>query len=268
MSHDGQYDSVPRILSRQHCTDGEPLRQERRHIFAAVDGKVDLAAQQRVLDFLHEQPLAADFGERRVLQTIARSLQDDNAAGRTAAGGNARRHRIGLPKRELTPAGAESKFLIHGNQRCGRDRFWGNGSTLLRRDSAAGSSRTAEDSVRSNRRVRASAYTSTLSESPRAFNCSVGVSSSFSIIRWVISSTRARASGGNADSLNSSRSSSARRMTSKRCRNATTVGMALRDRSHAANLSTSSPTIASARATSLERRARFSRTVACRSSML
>ena len=32
---------------------------------------IDLAGEQRVLDFLHEQPLAADLRERRFSQTIA-----------------------------------------------------------------------------------------------------------------------------------------------------------------------------------------------------
>ena len=89
----------------------------------------------------------------------------------------------------------------------------------------------------------------TVSASPSAFSCSVGVSSSFSTISRVISSTRARASGGSDDSLNSSRSSSERRIASNRCRSATTVGIAPRERSQAPNFSTSSPTIASARAT-------------------
>ena len=50
-------------------------------------------------------------------------------------------------------------------------------------------------------------------------------------MRRVTSSTRARASGGSADSLKSSRSSSARRIASNRWRSATTVGIAPRDRS-------------------------------------
>ena len=59
-------------------------------VLAAVHGEVDLAAQQRVLDFLHEQPLAADFRERRFLQPIARRGDDDDAAGPPAGGGDAR----------------------------------------------------------------------------------------------------------------------------------------------------------------------------------
>jgi hypothetical protein len=35
-----------------------------------VHGKVDLARQQRLLDFLGEEALAAGFGERAVLNAI------------------------------------------------------------------------------------------------------------------------------------------------------------------------------------------------------
>ena len=42
------------------------------------------AAQQRVFDFLHEQPLAADFRERRVLQPIAGRPDDDDLHARAA----------------------------------------------------------------------------------------------------------------------------------------------------------------------------------------
>ena len=51
----------------------------------------------------------------------------------------------------------------------------------------------------------------------------------------MISSTRARASGGRPASFGSSRASSAWRMVSNRSRSATTVGMISRDCSHAVN---------------------------------
>ena len=84
----------------------------------------------------------------------------------------------------------------------------------------------------------------------------------FSTMSRVMSSTRARTSGDSADSLKSSRASSARRIASNRCRSATTVGIAPRARNQPPNFSTSSATMASASTTSLVRRARFSRTVA------
>ena len=67
--------------------------------------------EQRVLDFLDEEPLAADLRERRVLQAIARRLDDDDAARRAAGGGDPRRDGVGLPQRELAAARAESEFL-------------------------------------------------------------------------------------------------------------------------------------------------------------
>ena len=73
-------DRVPRILARQHAADLEPVRQDRRHVLAAVDGEVDLAGEQRVFDFLHEQPLAADLRERRLGQPVAGRLDDDDLA--------------------------------------------------------------------------------------------------------------------------------------------------------------------------------------------
>ena len=41
--------------------DRQAVGEHDRHVLAAVNGKVDLAAEQRVLDFLDEQALAADL---------------------------------------------------------------------------------------------------------------------------------------------------------------------------------------------------------------
>src|SRR5258708_420209 len=261
-----------RIFARKHARDGEPLRQDRRHVLAAVDGEIDFVTQQRVLYFFHEQAVAADFGQGRLLQAVARRLDDDDAAGRSAAFGDACRDSVGLPERELAAARPESRLARQSQRRLWRS----NGATvpgLLARPSPASfasfaGSPAASFSLRPNSLVSASVYALTASLSPTALSCSVGVSSSFSMMRWVISSTRVRASGGIEASLNSSRSSSARRMASNRCRSATTVGIAPRARNQAPNFSISSATIRSACVTSLSRRARFSRTVACRSSML
>ena len=59
----------------------EPVGKHRRHVLAAVHGEIDVAAEQRILDFLHEQPLAADVRQRRFLQAVARRLDDDDLAG-------------------------------------------------------------------------------------------------------------------------------------------------------------------------------------------
>jgi hypothetical protein len=58
----GQHERVARILARQYPCDGEPLRKQCRHIFAAVNGEVDLAGEQRILNFLHEQAFAPYLG--------------------------------------------------------------------------------------------------------------------------------------------------------------------------------------------------------------
>ena len=103
-------------------------------------------------------------------------------------------------------------------------------------------------SPRPNSRSSASVYAPTVSASPSALSCSVGVEQQLldDQARDLVDA-RARFGRQARDSLNSSRSSSARRIASNRCRSATTVGTAPRERSHAPNLSTSSSTIASAR---------------------
>src|SRR5258708_6082146 len=113
-----------------------------------------------------------------------------------------------------TPFRIPNSKFYRGPRRAGR----ANGSTLRRSSSSA----------RPKSRVSTSEYAPTVSASLNDLSCSVGVSRSFSTMRCVISSTRARASGGSAESLKSSRSSSARRMVSKRSRRATTVGIAPR----------------------------------------
>ena len=57
-----QHARVARILARQHRGDVESLGQHGRHVLGAVHRKVDLAREQRVVDLLHEQPLAAGVG--------------------------------------------------------------------------------------------------------------------------------------------------------------------------------------------------------------
>src|SRR5258708_21479999 len=135
-----------------------------------------------------------------MLRGVARRLDDDDAARRSAAFGDARLDGVGLPQRELAPARPESKLASQSQRRLLRS----NGATLpalLARPSPASfaslaGSLAASFSLRPNSRVSASVYALTASLSPTALSCSVGVSSSFSMMRWVISSTRVRASGG------------------------------------------------------------------------
>ena len=97
----------------------------------------------------------------------------------------------------------------------------------------------ASSPARPNSRFSASLYAATVSASEIDLSCSVGLISSFSTMSRVISSTRARASGGSDASFGSSRRSSDCRMDSNRCRSATTVGTAPRELSQPRNLPTS-----------------------------
>ncbi len=69
-----EHDRVARIFARQRRRHGQALGQHRRHVLRAVDREIDLAAEQRVLDFLDEEPLAAGLRERRVLEPVAGCL--------------------------------------------------------------------------------------------------------------------------------------------------------------------------------------------------
>ena len=108
---------------------------------------------------------------------------------------DARRDRVGLPQRELAAARAESELCASSGQRASAARRRRaerlDALALRRRLDLAG--RSVGCSARPNSRVSASVYAPTVSASPSALSCSVGVSSSFSTMRCVISSTRARA---------------------------------------------------------------------------
>ena len=107
---------------------------------------------------------------------------------------------VGLPQRELAAARAEPK-LAERRPRRRRVRALVapvaalNGSTRPRSGVPVASAvaRPPADRRAPNSRVSASVYAPTVSASPSALSCSVGVSSSFSTMRRVISSTRARA---------------------------------------------------------------------------
>ena len=102
-----KHDRVARILAREHAADLESVRKQRRHVLAAVNGEVDVAGQQGVLDFFHEQPLAPDLRERRLAQAVAGRLDDDDLAQRSDAIAEEAGDGIGLIERERAAAGAD-----------------------------------------------------------------------------------------------------------------------------------------------------------------
>jgi hypothetical protein len=101
--------TAARILARQYRPELEALGQDGRHVLAAVDGEVDVAGEQRVLDLLHEQPLAANLGQRRVGQPITRRLDDDDLAAGAGTLLDQRSNRVGLKQRQLAAARAQSE---------------------------------------------------------------------------------------------------------------------------------------------------------------
>ena len=102
------------ILARQEGADREARRLRRRHVLHAVDGGVDAARQQRFLDLLDEQALAAGLGQRPVLDGVAGGLDGHDLDG---AGADKRRHgrrqRVAdearLGERQFAAARAESQ---------------------------------------------------------------------------------------------------------------------------------------------------------------
>ena len=72
---------VASILAWQEGRDGEPRRLGCRHVLHAVDRGVDAPRQQRFLDFLDEQALAAGLRQRPILDGIARGLDGHDLDG-------------------------------------------------------------------------------------------------------------------------------------------------------------------------------------------
>jgi hypothetical protein len=67
---------VPRILPRQGAGKHDAGRQLRLQVLQAVDGEVDSAIDQRLVDLLGEEALAADLGQGPVLDPVARGGDD------------------------------------------------------------------------------------------------------------------------------------------------------------------------------------------------
>jgi hypothetical protein len=80
-----------------------------------MDGNVDAARQQRILDFLGEQALAADFREGAVLNPVAGGFDDvDFGVGQGGMGGFQRRfHHFRLRQGKRRTARADPHSL-HG----------------------------------------------------------------------------------------------------------------------------------------------------------
>ena len=138
-----QHEGVAGIFPRQRGRDRQPVRKHRGHVLGAVHRHVDGVVEQRVFDLLDEQPLGADFRDRRRLQPVAGCLDDDELDVH-AGGFEPRRHRPRLPQRQLASARPDAKQRVHQSRRIGDTR-------ALRGTSADGSSAPSP-----NRRFKAS----------------------------------------------------------------------------------------------------------------
>ncbi len=149
-----QHDGIERIFAGQRRGDREALGQDRRHVLGAVHGEIDPGGQQRVLDFLHEQALAADLRQRAVGLAVALGPDDDEFAGGAAGGGDAGGGLAGLPERQLAAARAEPKggaaTFSAGSWRAEMAPRWCRSGTPRRRRGPRG--RRGASALRSRRR--------------------------------------------------------------------------------------------------------------------
>ncbi len=111
---------VARVLARQDGGDLQALGQPGRHVLHGVHRDVDAPLEQRLLDLLGEQALAADLGERAVLHRVAGGLDDDDLDRRRLGQlavhrGEARAHLTGLGERQGAAARtqANKRFCRH-----------------------------------------------------------------------------------------------------------------------------------------------------------
>ena len=74
--HPAQDQRIARILARQRAGQHDAGRQLGLQVLQAVHGEVDPAVQQRLVDLLGEQPLAADLRQRPVLHRVAGGADD------------------------------------------------------------------------------------------------------------------------------------------------------------------------------------------------
>lgn len=96
----------------------QTLRQGRRQILQTVNGHIDLAGEQAVIQLLRKKAFAAGFGNQHVERLVAARVDFDQLGftfRKAALQGGGRP--IGLPQRQFAAACAEAQFRlvsIHG----------------------------------------------------------------------------------------------------------------------------------------------------------
>src|ERR1700722_5758603 len=101
-----------------------------------MHGEVDAAVEQRFLDLLRKKALAADLGERHVLNFVAGGFYDFDARLHLQQS----RDVTGLPQRELGTAGANDNHLFsrRNSLRIRSERCAPSGWEAVRRSSVMG----------------------------------------------------------------------------------------------------------------------------------
>jgi hypothetical protein len=117
-------EDVARVLALEASGQREPRLREGRHVLGRMHRKVDAGAEQRLLDLLGKQALAADFGQRPVLDGVARGADDDELDFVLAGAQRSRKPRLHgarLHQSERAAARADTQKgggLRHRTSRC------------------------------------------------------------------------------------------------------------------------------------------------------
>src|SRR5262249_29828490 len=105
-------ESIARVLALECCGQCQASREDGRQILGGMDRKIDRALEQRLLDFFGEQPLAAGFGERAVLDLVSGGSDGDELDRRNGEAVRRKEraaHKLGLLERQRAPARAEAQ---------------------------------------------------------------------------------------------------------------------------------------------------------------
>src|SRR5271165_4752262 len=64
-------EGVARVFARRHTSDDEAFGKDGRKVFYGMNGEIGVAVEERLFDFLDEEALSTDFGQRSILDAVA-----------------------------------------------------------------------------------------------------------------------------------------------------------------------------------------------------
>lgn len=105
---------VARVAALQHCRDEEGVGPDRLDILHRMDRKIGAALAQGEVELFGPQRLAPDFGERPILDRVARGRDRHDFGFDAAAGAKRIRHQARLGERQRRSACADAKGAVHG----------------------------------------------------------------------------------------------------------------------------------------------------------